>query len=316
MIPFNQLKPLDKPIHKLITSNKRIINKILSETDTINGLGRFNMEKAGKETLSFNEVFKLYNEGISKEEVQAWVWYKRTLGVPMTGWERFFLKGDTKSKTNIVVATDSVVIKDNHFRDIRTVSKGAEIGKYIKKHKYSSTQSYLIVRSQEGLYYVDEKKVKVSSSSTSFASETELRKLVQAGALFYHNAELLPFPIYSFGNMYDRQLQLDKDKDFIIDTWGKVAFERHAEAIKDAKPQMLTVTSADPTMRPIITAISDFASDVSRFGITTVREEYLGLESAQEFKKVNGQVTNKSRKERIDIDFDGEKEIFFTRCIH
>lgn len=308
MIQYSNLKPLEKATSKLINSNKRIINQILSETDTINGLGRFQVDKAGKETLSFKEVLQLYNEGISKEEIQSWVWYKRTLGVPMTGWEQFFLKGDLKSKTNVVVAIDNVVIKDNHFRDIRTVSKGQEIGKYIKKHKYSSTASYLIVRGQEGLYYVDEKKVSVQTQKTSYASEAELRKLVQAGALFYHNAELLPYPIYTFGNMYDRELQLKTDKDFIVDTWGQSSYNRHEEAIKDAKPEMLTITSPDPAMRPIITAISDFASDKMRFSISTVREEYLGLENAEQFKKVNGQVTKKARKEKIDVDFDGEKQ--------
>ncbi len=310
MIKYSQLRPLNHTTKRYINENSRKIEILLSETNSIlNGLGRIaanQIEKAYGKTMSFDEVFDLYNKGISKEEVQAWVWYKRSLGVPMTGWEKFFLTGDKQARTNMVVAKKAVVVKDNHFRDIRTVPAGTEIGKYIKKHQYSNTLTYFIVRAKDGLYYVSAKDVEITNSESSYGTEKELRMLIENGTLFYCGGELLPYPIFAYANMYDRYQQLQEDKDFIIDTWGQDIFEKHHKTIKDATPERLTVTSPDKTMRPIISAISNFATYTDIFHIKIVREEYLNINKAQQFKKVNGEIRKKSRKEKIDFDFDGE----------
>lgn len=142
--------------------------------------------------------------------------------------------------------------------------------------------------------------------ATGKALEDELFNLVSAGALFYKAGELLPFPIYTYGNMYDREVQLEKDKDEIISSWGEDVFEQHRKAIAQAKPELLSVGNADPKERPIITAISDFAQDVAIFFITQVREEFMELENAEELKKVNGKLERKKDREKINIRFDGE----------
>ena len=50
---------------------------------------------------------------------------------------------------------------------------------------------------------------------------SQLHTLVRQGALFYHAGELMPFPIYTYGNMYDRLVQLEKDKDDIEKHFGQ-----------------------------------------------------------------------------------------------
>jgi hypothetical protein len=184
--------------------------------------------------LSFDDVVLRYNKGITEAEITGWVWYKRKLGVPMKGWEKYYLK------------------------------------------------------------------------QTGKALEEKLFDLVRAGALFYTSGELLPFPIYTYGNMYDRELQLEKDKEEILKHWDEDVYEKHRKAISDAKPELLTVSNPDTKERPIITAISDFAQDLNLFYITQVREEFMELENSEELKKVNGKLERKKDREKINIRFDGE----------
>jgi superfamily II DNA/RNA helicase len=212
-----------------IRGNRHIIDRVIKEANELSGLG----DTEGK-VLSFDDVVSRYNKGISEEEITAWIWYKRKLGVPMKGWEKYYLK------------------------------------------------------------------------QTGKALEEKLFDLVRAGALFYTSGELLPFPIYTYGNMYDRELQLEKDKEEILKHWDEDVFEKHRKAIADAKPELLTVTNPDEKERPIITAISDFAQDGNLFYITQVREEFMELENAEELKKVNGKIERKRDREKINIRFDGE----------
>jgi hypothetical protein len=207
------------------------IRKILEEARSaaLKGLGRLESK-----TLSFDQVVERYNKGISFEEIQAWVWYQRQQGVPMNGWDRYYITG-----------------------------RGKQL-------------------------------------------EDRLYQLVRQGALFYQDGTLLPFPIFTYGNMYDRLLQLEKDRAFIEENFGTEVYDQHRQAIEKAKPEVLTVTNPDERERPVITAISDFAQDLDLFYITQVREEFMDLERAEELRKVNGKLERKKDKEKINVRFDGE----------
>jgi hypothetical protein len=43
-------------------------------------------------------------------------------------------------------------------------------------------------------------------------NNNQLDELVAKGALFYHDAELMPYPEYAYSNMYDRELQLEDEQ--------------------------------------------------------------------------------------------------------
>jgi hypothetical protein len=212
-----------------IRNQQSLIGRILKEANELSGLG-----DSEAKVLKFQDVVAKYNKGISEAEINAWVWYKRKLFVPMKGWEQYYIK------------------------------------------------------------------------STGKALEDELFNLVRVGALFYMAGELLPFPIYTYGNMYDREVQLEKDKEDIIKSWGEEVYEQHLKAITQAKPELLSVGNADPKERPIITAISDFAQDPTIYFVTQVREEFMELENSEELKKVNGKLERKKDREKINIRFDGE----------
>lgn len=315
---LNGLGELPNCCKNLISQNTALIQGIYKKAEAINGfagLGKLPAKQKGVDetnrVMSFDEVFKLYNQGISETEVKAWVWYKRSQGVPMIGWEKFYLKGDKSSNEQLVYTIKDTILKDNYFRDTKNMPKNTLLGKYLKTHKYDNSTNYYIVRHEEALCYVNAKDCKITTQKST-ASEEELTKLIKASALFYSDGELLPYSVFAYSNMYDRELQLQKDKNLIIAKYGEAVYNNHEKVIKENKPLMLTITNPNPKERPIITAISDFANNPEIFGITTVRDEYLDLEDADQFKKVNGEVQRKKEKEKILIDFDGEKKYALT----
>jgi hypothetical protein len=226
---INKLGTLNPYTSTKVRGNATIIERIVKQAGELQGLG----DTEGKK-IPFSDVVAKYNKGITEPEIKAWVWYKRRMGVPMSGWQTYYLKGNGK------------------------------------------------------------------------VLEEQLFDLVKAGALFYHAGELMPFPIYTYGNMYDRLVQLEKDKDDIEKHFGQGIWDLHKQAIEKAKPELLTVENPDEKERPIITAISDFAVDPNLFYVTSVREEYMDLENAEELKKVNGKIERKKDREKIRIRFDGE----------
>lgn len=297
---INGLGALSGIMSNTIEANKDSIRRILKEAKHFAGFGET------KTTMSFDEVVIKYNKGITADEIKAWVWYKRSLGIEMKGWEKYYIKGGNVVMN--VVTTENTTIKDNHFRDIRSVEKNTVLGKYIKTHNYAEGSNYHIYRSDDGLYYVPSDACKLVKTSIA-ANADDLSELVRKGALYFMGGEVVPYPIYTYGNMYDRELQLEADKETIMQQWGEEVYKQHQEAIDKSKPVMLTVSNPDEKERPIITAISDFASDMTVFSVSEVREEYMDVEKAEELKKVNGKIERKRDKEKIHLRFDGE-----TKC--
>ena len=75
-----------------IRGNRNVIEHVLKQSKQLKGLG----DADGKK-LSFDEVVAKYNKGITEPEIKAWIWYKRRMGVPMSGWEKYYLKGTGKT---------------------------------------------------------------------------------------------------------------------------------------------------------------------------------------------------------------------------
>lgn len=101
----------------------------------------------------------------------------------------------------------------------------------------------------------------------------EIARLVKAGSLFYNDGNLMPYPIYAFGNMYDRELQLTKDEDEITTQYGADTLERHRKVIIDSRPKKLSFLNPDVKERPKLLAISTFADSDFEFTISTFRDD-------------------------------------------
>src|SRR5438045_2136574 len=93
------LGALQPGLKKRITENESTIKSILLDAQHFDGLGNTTEGK-----VPFHEIIKQYNKGISEEEIRAWVWYKRKLGVPMNGWDKYTTaKNDEKTLHELVV---------------------------------------------------------------------------------------------------------------------------------------------------------------------------------------------------------------------
>jgi hypothetical protein len=81
---------LDNQIEDLLKNNLHFITGLMGAKV---GLG-----KSVSKTFTIDETVAMYNPGITKEEIKAWVWYRRNQGVPMSSWKSYFVK---ESKTLI-----------------------------------------------------------------------------------------------------------------------------------------------------------------------------------------------------------------------
>ena len=71
-----------------LAADTEALRQVLQERVDLAGLGR-----TSRQVMPFEEVIDRYNKGITRAEIEAWVWYKRSVGVPMTGWESYYLTG-------------------------------------------------------------------------------------------------------------------------------------------------------------------------------------------------------------------------------
>lgn len=278
-----------------ITQNASLIETILNREEG---------KKAYKEgeLLSFEEIDRLYNSGISDDEKRAWVWYKRSLGIAMEGrWSKYYLTPTTKNPSSfeVIVTTEDVVVKDNRWEDITTVKKGTILGKPTKyKQEYRGIVWWVFVAEDGAKRFVDEAKVKVVKGGNG-VSQKEVNELVKKHCLFYMNGTLLPYPVYAYGNMYDRELALRQDEEYIKSEYGEAVLEVQKAIIQQSKPRFLSVQNVDAKERPRILAISDFARGRMKsdnFFITNLREES-GINPQKDIKDgLNARKWKKSRE--------------------
>lgn len=176
----------DAAIKKLIATNKDLFSRLVASK----GLGRVESSKV----YSLDESIAKYNYSLTKDEIQAWVWYRRKTGIPMTNWKS---------------------------------------------------------------YFVD-------------ASQSQLNKWVNDGVLFYDasdNGALVPYPVFIFGNLYNKITALQNDKDSVINSFGSSIYENHLKLLNNKKPRPLSISNPIVSERPVILAISEFARTHTVAGI-------------------------------------------------
>lgn len=260
--PMNGLGELNKGAAEQASQNPDAIARVLEKSEA---------EKIYKQgdTLSFEEVAREYNRGISKAEIKAWVWYKRSLGVPMTGWEDYFLSSRGKKEKMLRTRTETTLYSE-HWKPLRTLPGGKVVGKWLNARLELEGYGYNMFRNAEGIFLVRENDVNVVDSLGN-GTDGELSALVKEAALFYLNGELLPYPVYAYGNMYDRIQQLQKDASYILKAYGPEILEKHWQVIKEAKPKPLSVTNPNPNERP---RISLLASICQTFNISELQDQF------------------------------------------
>lgn len=253
---------LGELVRSEMNANIGLLRKALAESAN-------EKEYAVTDKLSFEEVVRHYNKGITDDEIRAWVWYKRSIGTPMKGWEAYFLP-DKGVVGETLYTLRQTIIKDNHFRDIGIAPEGILLGKPTRFSNEYDGKTYRIFTAINGdKQYVSEQDSRIEKTSVRTDPDA-LRDLVRKSVLFYNEGDLQPYPIYAYGNMYDRELQLEQDRKQIIAEYGEDVFLRQKEIVQKAKPDLLSIFHPDAAMRPKILAISGFANE---FYIRELREE-------------------------------------------
>lgn len=247
---------LDNQTEELIRRNRANIEA---------GLGR--LPQGNKEVLDFKTVVETYNQGITREEIEAWVWFKRSLGTPMTGWEDYFLRGG--GDTTRAVTLRQAAMRDIEGAFLRTAGAGQSAGRPTGRRRHFDGKPHLVLRDEEGLKLMPEDALDVRFLNGGDADPAELSRLVRAGALCYLEGELLPVPVYAYANMYDRLQSLEGDRAELTARHGEEAYTRQKALLERHMPPRLSVNHPDPAERPKITFISDFTKT---FMVKTLRE--------------------------------------------
>lgn len=238
--------------------NKATEARIKSNMDVVKGIlaAPIALGKANTEITTIDETIKKYNPGITKDEINAWVWYRKSLGIPMLNW---------------------------------------------KSYDVPMTPSYKL-------------------------------HLVQNGVLFYNavSKSLVPYPVFTFGNIYRQLSALNKSEDHIVKNYGQSVFDNHIKVLEDIKPEPLSLQNPMESERPIILAISETARN---FSIANLRDDagvllaeptdlqdaykqWLRGLPADHFKKTNAYevisyyINNENKPRRIDkIEWGAIKKI-------
>lgn len=90
-----------------------------------------------------------------------------------------------------------------------------------------------------------------------------IKDWVIAGLVYYYEGKLIPAPIYLSGNMYDKKMQLERDKEEIVTLYGEPVYEAQAQAFQAAWRRVydkrLIIDKSDDTL--VILPISKIAQE-------------------------------------------------------
>lgn len=249
-------------------------------------------ESEGK-VLSVEDTISIYNPGISDDEIRAWVYHKRKYGNPMKGWEKYFLRGNEKQE-NLITTIRETTIKDNKYQDLRVIPANTVIGIKTRFRNSYGTDTLMICRTPQGeLVWVNVNDVRENKSSGG-ASQKELDQLVVAGALVFTGDDYFPYPVYYFGNIYEKIETLNQNREQIVAKYGQDVYDFQVKKLEELKPKLKTFRDPVKNNRPSILCLSAFANDPVEFGVSELSEEAnvkLGTYRRNRFVEVSDKIS-------------------------
>lgn len=139
------------------------------------------------------------------------------------------------------------------------------IAKYNKGISTDEIKAWVWYRQKQGI------PMKGWTKLSSSKSASALRRLVKNKALFVIGEnEYVPYPVFTYGNMYDRLLQVEKLKDYILENFSEAIYKHHIQVIENVKPKQLSITNPIASDRPRILAISSFSKT---FEVSSLRDQ-------------------------------------------
>lgn len=280
-INFHVSTPLDKvPMNEETnTKNPEYTDQqtpeVVIEKGDYQKIKKENLVKSDKEQpkkLTVADTVRKYNETISEDEIKAWVYYKRRFGNPMYGWEPWFLKGG-KASNVLLQTTRDTVVKDNKYADLRTIPANTILGAKTRFKNTYGTDTLVICKTPQGeLLWVNTADVKEVKNATS-ESESEIDELVKKGALVFDGDDYYPFPVYFFGNIYEKINRIKENKDTIVAKYSEEVWAGILDTLSKYKPKLKSFRDPLKSNRPFMLCLSEFATDPELFGVTELNEE-------------------------------------------
>lgn len=266
-----KLKEKSQPMAK---TSKEEITPTIDVTDLaliVSGKLLEDKERQVKYTVA--ETLKLYNKGISDAEIKAWVYHKRRFGNPMNGWEDYFIHGTGATQNILLITNKETTVKDNAYRDLRVIPANVTVGIKTKFKNTYGTEKLVICRTEQGeLIWINTADVK-EQKSTSQASQAEIDALVAEQALIFDGNDYYPYPVFLFGNIYDKIDLLTENVVEITKRYGKEVHDNQIAECMKFKPKLKSFRDPVKSNRPHILSLSSFATDEIKFGVTELNEE-------------------------------------------
>lgn len=266
--PKIALGDISQSARTAIQANKGVIAKVLKKAKRLNGLAGLGRTDS-KDVVPMAESISALNKEnglMNDDEIRAWVYYKRSIGVPMKGWEAYFTKGKGNNE-RLLTTVNEAEIKDANFVTLKVVPAGASLGQL--NAAKDAEDWYYFTDKTGSLCMVAKDNVKITKNPYE-ADQKEIDKMVKDGVLFYNSGRYLPYSVYVYANIYDRTIELEHDKEFIEGKYGKRVYENHKKVIDEVKPNQLSFLDPIKENRPSISPFSKYAQE---FEIVEVDEK-------------------------------------------
>ena len=173
------------------------------------------------------------------------------------------------------------------------------------------------------IWYRIKKGIPMKNWSTFYSepSQKQLIDFVKKGILFVDNSknksELVPYPVFVFGNLYEKIAKTKKIEEDIVSNYGVSVFKNHIDILEKLKPKVLSITNPVVSERPVFLAIGETAKtfivnsikDVPLREPETLQEafkEWLRAQPEDTFKNtrsleiINYYLNNESKPRRIE----------------
>ena len=177
--------------------------------------------------LSVEDTIKIYAPNLSDTDIKAFVWYNRTLGIPMNGFEKWFINSEKK----VITAKENIVMLNQQYEPIGEIQGGDEVGKVTRfENDYKGVTYVAVRRFDNSLCLIDKSKINLDDSKYEVKKQ-ELDELVKSFSLMYIDGMYLPLHVYTNTDYDILKRNLDADKDYIIKNYGSDVYEYHKNII-------------------------------------------------------------------------------------
>jgi hypothetical protein len=181
------------------------------------------ISEGGFKVLSVEDSIKKYTPDLSDNDIKGFVWYNRTLGIPMTGFEKYFIPNTNK---NVATAKVDVDYLNQQYEVIGKFQAGDEVGKVTRFENYYDGKTYVAIRRfDNSLCLVDKGELNINDKYE--VSTKELEALVKSKSLMYLDGMFLPLHVYSNTDYDTLRSSLIKDKEHIISNFGQDIYDYH-----------------------------------------------------------------------------------------